>query len=237
MRRWEKILIVFMLVVIAGFIALGVWQRDNIRAGMMALTKSSEQIAEEMDINKKKLEDELKKKYAGIISDFTAEEEKKIIKGEISVEEAVEELNKKYEESKAESQQNPEDKATGGGNSTNSSTQADAIISDKVVQLYSLKAYYLGQLGQLEASVKSEYSKLPKEKRNLVGKKDLVDKYMGVALGYLESCDQRVAELLTELETELKAIGADVSIIKTIKNAYEEEKTLKKAYYIKLLEE
>ncbi len=236
MRRWEKILIVFMIVVVAGIIAFGVWQRENLRAGMMVLIKSTNQIAQEMDDNKKKLEEELKKRYQGIISDFTAEEEKKIIKGEISVEEAVDELNKKYEDTLIDVSQDSDSSAS-AGDTSNRNSQADRFISEKIVQLYSLKAYYLGQLGQLEATVKNEYLSLPKEKRNLVGKKSLVDKYMNVALGHMESCDKKVAELLKELENELVAIGADTSIIKTIKNAYEEEKTLKKAYYIKLLEE
>jgi len=89
----------------------------------------------------------------------------------------------------------------------------------------------------MEATVKSEYAAMPAEKKNLVGKKELVSKHMGVALGLMNQCDAKVEALIAELETELKKIGGDTSIIRTIKNAYENEKALKKAQYLKLLDE
>ena len=51
----------------------------------------------------------------------------------------------------------------------------------------------------------------------------------------MSQCDGRVATLLGELESELRAAGGDLSIITTIKNAYENEKNLKKAYYMSKL--
>ncbi len=39
-------------------------------------------------------------------------------------------------------------------------------------------------------------------------------------------------ELLANLKAELKAIGANTSIIATIRNAYSNEKQLKRSYYM-----
>lgn len=276
MRRWKLVLLILIFVVIAGIVSIGFWQADNIRAGLMALTKTSDQIAVDMNTNKKQLEEELKKTYPTIISDFTAEEERMIMTGEITVEEAVEMMQERYEKkleelgeiwsydskspenifgtsdeiakdskgnkkdskntssnsSKGDSKQNGGKPSAGG----KVSGDVDAIVGDRIVELYSLKAYYLGQLGQIEASAKSDYLSLPKEKRGLVGKNTIVNKYMGVAMGHMNSCDAKVNSLLSGLEADLKAANADTSIIKTIRDAYESEKTMKKAYYASLLD-
>ena len=226
MRLYKKIILGVLALMLVILASICVWQWENINAVIKTMTSTSEQIAQEMDDTKKQLEDDIKQQYPSIISDFTAEEEKKIIKGEMSVDEAVEVLNKKYEDSKnsatAPKVSNPE---------------TDRLISEKVIELYSLKAYYLGQLGQMEAVVKKDYAALPKEKKNLLGKKEIVSRYMGKAMGLLEQCDAKVETLLAELKTELETHNADTSIINKIRAAYENEKKLKKAYYIKLMDE
>ena len=227
MKKWKRVILIVFLTVVVGLVALFVWQYDNIMAVVKVVSNTNEEIAKEIDESKLVLEKNLKEQYPSVISDFTAEEERQIIKGELSVEEAVANLNKKYQTVKVE--QKTDNTAT--------SPEVDALIGDKVIELYSLKAYYLGQLGQMEAAVKKEYVKLPKEERNLVGKQALVNKYMNTALALLSQCDKQVEELLSELKGGLEDLNADTSIIKTIRSAYENEKTLKKAYYLSLLEE
>jgi len=240
-RLWEKITLGIVVFVISGFIALGVWQSDNIEVVVTALLSSPEQIAAEMNANKKRLEEELTKKHPTVISDFTAEEEKKIIKGEISLEEAEVIIKEKYENKKNELEGNGESKnnqeINHEGSSESNIGDVDLIVGDYIVQLYSIKAYYLGQLGQLEAQVKRDYKNLPKEQKNIIGKKAIVDRYMGVALGYMDSCDAKVEELLGGMESELKAHNGDTSIIGTIREAYHNEKEMKKEYYFALLSE
>ncbi len=228
MKKWKKVLIVVLIVFIASVGAVAVWQRNNLTAIIKTMTNTDEEIAQQLNETKQKLEGDLKEKYPSIVSDFSAEDEKKIMKGEMSVDDAVEKLNREYQSNRLQfdikSSGNPE-----------IDEKADEIIGDKVIELYSLKAYYLGQLGQLEATVKKEYAALPESKRNLIGKKELVSRHIGPANGLLSQCDSRVSSLLGELQGELKKIGADTSIIKTIKDAYENEKALKKAYYLKLM--
>lgn len=230
MKKKTRVFLGILAVFVALIFVLGVWQWNNIVAVYKTVTTTQEQLENEINKNKQALEEELSQKYSTIVSDFSAEDERQIIKGEITVEEAVEKLNGRYEKKKNEK------------TATDYQTQANAekideLIGDKVIELYSLKAYYLGQLGQMEATVKSEYAAMPAEKKNLVGKKELVSKHMSVALGLMNQCDAKVETLVAELETELKKLGGDTSIIKTIKSAYENEKALKKAQYLKLLDE
>lgn len=200
---------------------MAIYQRNNISAVITSVSKTEEEIAKELDNSKKQLATELEEKYSTVVSDLTADEEKQIMKGELSVEEAVENINKKYEEKKT---------------NNNNASKVDELIGDKVIELYSLKAYYLGQLGQMEATVKREYSALPKEKKNLLGIKEIANKHMGTAMSLLNQCDKQVNDLISQLEKELKSLKADTSILKTIRDTYENEKALKKAYYLKILE-
>ena len=231
MKKWVKVLICVLAILLVTVIALAIWQRNNISAVFKMLTSDKEQIAQEMNENKEQLEKELQEKYPSVIDDITAEQEEKILRGELTVEEVVAEINKKYEERRAEQQS-----AIGSANSSSGNNAAvDRLIGDKVIEIYSLKAYYLGQLGQLEAAVKSDYSALPENKRNIIGKKELVSKYMGRATSLMSQCDSRVESVLSELKSGLESYGADTSIIKRIRNAYENEKALKKAYYMSLV--
>lgn len=221
MKKRNVIILTIFIIIILAITVMAIYQRNNISAVITSVSKTEEEIAKELDNSKKQLATELEEKYSTVVSDLTADEEKQIMKGELSVEEAVENINKKYEEKKT---------------NNNNSSKVDELIGDKVIELYSLKAYYLGQLGQMEATVKREYSALPKEKKNILGIKEIANKHMGTAMSLLNQCDKQVNDLISQLEKELKSLKADTSILKTIRDTYENEKALKKAYYLKILE-
>ncbi len=225
MKILKKIVLSIIIILLVAIVVLGIWQRENIMVLLKTSNTTSESIAQEINNSKKAFEEEVQKQYPSVISDLTAEEEKKLIKGELSVEEAVSILTQKYEKT-------PKNTV-----SKVSQAEIDKLVGERAIELYSLKAYYLGQLGQLEAKVKSDYLSLPKEKRNLIGKKELVTKYMSTAVGLLNQCDAKVENILSELKADIEKLNGDTSIIKTIREAYKNEKNLKKAYYIKLLEE
>ena len=221
MKKRNVIILTIFIIIILAITVMAIYQRNNISAVITSVSKTEEEIAKELDNSKKQLATELEEKYSTVVSDLTADEEKQIMKGELSVEEAVENINKKYEEKKT---------------NNNNASKVDELIGDKVIELYSLKAYYLGQLGQMEATVKREYSALPKEKKNLLGIKEIANKHMGTAMSLLNQCDKQVNDLISQLEKELKSLKADTSILKTIRDTYENEKALKNAYYLKILE-
>ncbi len=224
MKKHRKKIIIFSVLgaIIILVSAFAVVQRDNISALIKAFNYSEEDLSKMMADNKEKLEKELEEKVPEMVSDFSEEDEKKIMSGELSLEEAVKLKEKELEEKKSASNVSKDEKTSG-------------IVSKKVIEFYSLKAYYLGQLGQLEAKAIADYKALPENKRNLVGKKEVVGKYMSVATSLLAQCDGRVEGLLKELEGEIKAAGGDLSVISTIRSAYENEKNLKKAYYMSKL--
>ena len=224
MKKLKTAMIVILVIIVVAA-GITVWQYDNINAAIKAFSYSQNEISEMMSENKEKLENELKEKLPEMVSDFSPEDEKKIMTGEMTIEEAIKKKEIELEEKlKTEKKQNNE-----------ANKKTNEIVSKKVIEFYSLKAYYLGQLGQLEAKVIADYSKLPAEKKNLVGKKEIAGKYLSVATGLLNQCDAKVDSLLKELEKDIKAVGGDLSVISTIKNHYENEKNLKKAYYMSKL--
>lgn len=52
-----------------------------------------------------------------------------------------------------------------------------------------------------------------------------------------EKCNNEVYEVISELKTELNKLSGDTEIINILENAYEEEKELKKSYYLSLYNE
>lgn len=121
------------------------------------------------------------------------------------------------------------------GGTLQSKTSSKAIVQQSVNQMYALKAKYLGVLGVLERAARNEYYALTGEQRKSSGIKSLVPKYMTPVLDAQSACDAEVAKVLNSLKAELQARGESTDIIKTMKSAYENEKELKKAYYLSLL--
>ena len=89
MKKWVKVLICVLAILLVTVSALAIWQRNNISAVFKMLTSDKEQIAQEMNENKEQLEKELQEKYPSVIDDITAEQEEKILRGELTVEELL----------------------------------------------------------------------------------------------------------------------------------------------------
>lgn len=228
-KRWKKILLIILCVILAAIVAVGIWQRNNIKALYYFLSiRSTEDISRRIEENKKEHQ-EVVSKYisSGEIRDFTEAEEQRIISGEISVEAATEIIRQEFKNSGKSSE--------GSVESTGAATDLDDFIAENIIQLYSYKAYYLGQLGQIEKAAVADYKALAPKERTLVNKQSIVDKYMNTANGLLGECDSRVAEITAKLKARLTAENMDLELIDKIKSSYEEEKALKKAYYMSLL--
>ena len=58
----------------------------------------------------------------------------------------------------------------------------------------------------------------------------LLGRYIKSVASLESQCDKDVEAVLSDLRTELEAQGKDTSIIETLRKAYNEEKSLKKAY-------
>lgn len=64
-----------------------------------------------------------------------------------------------------------------------------------------------------------------------------MSKYLKTAATLESEADSKVESLLSELKSKLVSLGADTSIISTMRDSYENEKRLKKSYYLSLFNE
>lgn len=254
MKKW----MIALLAVVILLTALCLWQRNNIKALYLFITNDEAGVEQIIEDNRKELEDKIKEYGEDMPRNFTPEEEAKIASGEISVEEAVELLL--GEETSAEENEEtlvvgdeetsadvPEENQTPEVKEENNSDKADSkdktkekntgsdIIKKYTAKFYSLKAYYLGQLGSIESQAKSDYSALTKEQKKSLSKTAFASKYINYALSLESECDSQVESLLAEMKTELTETGADTSVIGVIRQAYNSEKAAKKADYMSIL--
>lgn len=228
MKKWKKVLLIVLCVLVVGVTTLTIWQWNNIKAVYYWVTVgSTENIAKEIEATKKEREEIVSEYINGKVRDFTEEEEEKIVSGELSVEEATKIIKDEFEESVKTSEEKEPSKKN--------SKEIDDFIADNIIQLYSYKAYYLGQLGQIEKAAIADYKALSPKDRTMVSKQAIVDKYIGTANALLVECDGKVHKIMDTLSKKLKENKMDTAIVDKINSSYEEEKALKKAYYMSLL--
>lgn len=221
---------VVLCILIIGAAALLVWQRENITAVVDATKYSDEDIQQQISDSKKTVESELEQYDVKGLRDFTFEEEEAIRKGQMTVDEAVSKILSESNVEASDNQNNgssTSDKNNGSTGTQSKNSDSSAIISDYAVKLYTLKATYLGEIGNLIDQAKTDL-------KNGSGAKELMSNYLSKAASLESEADSKVDALLSELKGKLEAIGADTSVVDTMKSSYESEKTLKKSYYISL---
>lgn len=234
MKKVTKILIALLLIVVAGVGVLLYFQYDNISAIINSLNHSSEDIAAEMDDNREKLKVEVEKYTSNPIQDISAEDEEKLLSGEITIEEVADKYNLPLDYMK-DSDGIDDSSNTNVIPDTSSNTKAiDNAISDGVSKMYALKAKYVNKLGELEREVIKEYESLPKEKQNEDNKYSIVVDNINYISQLEKKCDEDVAKVLSTLESELIRLNGETDIIQILQDAYEDEKEVKKAYYLSL---
>lgn len=214
---------VVVLIIAAAVISLFIWQKNNISAVISASKYSDEDIEQQITDSKKNVEDQLKDYNVTGLRDFTIEEEEDIRKGKLSVEEAVEKI---LSESNI-GQTDKTDDVQGQESQKKTANSSSEIVSDYTVKLYSLKASYLGQIGNLIDEAKADY-------KGGASASELMSNYLGRAASLEKEADSQVDSLLSELKAKLNEIGADTGIVNTMKSSYENEKSLKKSYYLSL---
>ncbi len=225
MKKVWKIILIILIILILIIAALLFWQRDNIAALYMAMTHDSQQIAEQMSANDAELKKQIETYFPNGIRDFTEDELLQIEKGEITEKEALAKIISEAAQS-AQADKTPEKKEP------TKEEKEQEIISRYVSKLYAMESEYLGKIEGLISSAISEYKAKRTGQNNRSLQLSIGAAYMGRITALEGECDGRVEALLAEMSAELDAIGADKAIINTIRTAYRNEKSTKRAYYM-----
>jgi predicted transcriptional regulator len=211
MKKTIKVLGAVFIVFIIAVCGLLFWQRHNLMSLLTATQYSSDEIAEKIESNKTAVKQQLNAFMQDDIIELTHEDEERIRRGEVSAEQVFEEIKAKNDTAE---------------------NDAKSPVAKSIEQLYKVKATYIGKLGELERRAIADYKSLSKEKRGLAGQKYIISKYIKEAADLEKECDGIVDGILNYLKQELESTGEDTQIIKNIKKAYEDEKVLKKSYYL-----
>lgn len=212
MKKSIRISLTILTVIILASAAVVLWQYDNISAILNGLTKSSEDIASEIDKKRDDLKVKVEKYTNSSINDLTAEDERKLLRGEMSLDEIAEKYNLPIEYMNDENNDKnnfPTTREDTGSKPASSEAAVDSQkiekeIGDSVSRMYALKAKYVNKLGELEREVIDQYSKLPEEKQNKEGKKKLVMANVDYVAKLEKTCDSEVDKIISSLEKNLR---------------------------------
>lgn len=257
MKKAGKIaLAVAGVVLVAGAVTVAV-QWNNIKALSYMMTMDTGTLSQRAEENRKTL-DKAMEDYQIPTYTFSEEEMAQLASGELSEEEAASRLLGQSGSGETENAEEPEPSqsqapsespsasqtpsasqsaapsqspAQSGDNSTQ---EAEAELRQLVATMYVLQATYEGKLEAIVQEAIDEYTAGEHTSENRT--KIVYSKYD--ALTKLEKeCDQKVADIVARMRELLKATGQSESLADEVQKTYEEEKSLKKAYYIREFQE
>lgn len=214
MKKKTLIVLIILAFFVVGFSSLCYWQKENIKAVFYAV-KYDENEQRELQKENDRIIKELSEKFAEQgLSELTDEAVKMIDDGTLTEDDAIKIITgeKTLEEIK-EDKKNPEKTPQKDDNPK---------IASLVGKMYVLRSTYMGKLNSLIGQAKAEM---------LAGKSKtaVASKYIGIASGLEGQCDAQVESVLSQISEELKKTGGDLSLVSELRNAYRNEKSIKKA--------
>lgn len=259
MKKWKKALAGVAIGLLVAVLGVGIWQKDNVQALWEGMNYNEDELKVQMETSKEKIQEALGEYEIQGIRDLTVEEEERLMKGELSVEEALDLIMNRENVSTIKEEsvllgENTLENADGSisseeilgstGNHSNTGSQVSTtsteiakqdtskIVEEYVEKMYTLQATFLSELGGIEARARATFAALPKEERNLSTAQKLAPSFINQGLGLEKSCDSQVSSLLNDFEAELKKAGASTAIVSSMREAYQTQKRLKKASYL-----
>lgn len=214
MKRWKKIVLGVLAVLLAAAAAVAIWQRNNIRAVYTVLTKSSQDISGELDRVRQEHQRAIQGQAEITVSPPSTAQNNDLLSGKKTAEEVKEELGITEQL----------DAAAG--------ETAEELVNRCVAELYACEVDIMAQLAEMKQAMFEAWWALSVEERTN-------DKKMELGLAGLDDCydlevvtDDRVKEILGRYRERLEEIGADAGILDDLWAYYCEEKAAEKAYYL-----
>lgn len=234
MKRWQKVLGGVVVVVLLAGAGAGLHFRNEIQAVRYYVTYTPEEQAELEASNEKNLEALLEQANLPVELFTDPSHSTEQVAQQLQT---VAEANSPTGQSQAPGQDNQNAGATAGGSTAgpNAPQQTyDAELAAMVGEIYALRSSFVGQLDDLLQQAKAEYAALSPAEREKQ-KNALASKYISLAGGLESSCDSQMESILSRIQKHLKETGGDPSLVKEIRKVYENEKALKKSYYMSLI--
>lgn len=233
MNKLRRIIffIILIIVIVVGSVIIKHW--NTLEALVDSFRYSQDEVVEKLDENKKELQEYIDENENITVRDLTQEEAESLNNGELTEEEAVDILTGKIPETKLPADEpaaKPKEPEVSGNTS-------DMLVSEAIAKLYIQKSKYLGKLDDIEAKVRQDYINLVKSsslsaEEKKAAKQQFLNSNLSMVASWENECDSVVNGILEEIKAALKSSNQDDSIVKKLKEAYLNEKRLKKSYFI-----
>ena len=222
MKKFLKTLLVIILILVIAIVGILLWQRKNIESILMGVAQNSEQIEQKRNENQETLVGDVNDYMDTPAREMTEEEIGQIERGETTTAEVYqkifEEKNKEAENTALE-QVIPDKK------------DKDRIISQYMAELYRLQNEYTAKAEATIAQGASYYESIKKHPQDAAARASTITKFTSVVRNLEKECDSKVESVIKNMTADLTAIGADTSIIASVRATYANEKQLKLSYY------
>lgn len=218
MKRGAKITLGIVGVLAVAGAAVAVWQWNNLSALRYGLTLDQDNLDQRLEENQAALNQAMNEYQIEEYS-FSAEEMAQLADGTMTAQEAAQKLLD------PETAQQPDVAPEAPAESVSPEQE----IKELVATMYVLQATYLGKLDAVVQSAIDEYLAGEQTSEN---RTRVVYSKIGELTAMEKTCDSEVAEVVSRLRELLKATGQEDTLASQIESAYQDEKSLKKAYYL-----
>ena len=243
MKRWWKLLLAAVLVLALVLAGLAWRQQENLKAVRDALRYSGEELEQQLADNQQTIRDAVDDAPEVSVREVTDEERQALRDGTVTREELIESLlNTEGAEAVSEPPvpytvpEQPAETAEPAELPKPAEQAYQRELSALIAKIYVLREEYTMALDDMYNAAKADYKALPKEKRT---KRDLINlagSYLDRANALEAQCDSQMDEIVTVMESLIRANGGDMTLVDRVVDAYANEKSLKKAWYMSQLE-
>ncbi len=222
MKKILKTLLVIILIFVIAVAGILLWQRKNIESILMGVSQSSEQIEQKRNENQETLVGDVNDYMDTPAREMTEEEIGQIERGETT---AAEVYQKIFEEKNKEAENTVPEQAA------QNAKDKDRIISQYMSELYRLQNEYTAKAEATIAEGASYYESIKKHPQDAAARANTITKFTSVVRNLEKECDSKVESVIKNMTADLASIGADTSIIQSVRATYANEKQLKLSYY------
>lgn len=234
MKKRTKIALIVLAVLLVAMAGVCWWQRNNLTALKMSLDYSQEDLAERIEENDQRVGAALEELPDVTVRDLTDEEKAAFRNDTLDRDKLIERLIGKAQPEQADASEQAEGAAASQPSDEGPEAAAREQLARCIAEIYVMKAEYSAWLEAQNAAAIEEFNALPEKEQTTAAKYKIGMAHMKTALEKETECDQKMAALEDEISALLKELGEDTSLVDEIQAAYEEEKTLKKAYLLSL---
>lgn len=222
MKKVLKILLIILVLLAIAAGSIAIWQRKNIQSIMLGVKEESTEIEKRRNDNQNKLVEDVNTYMDEPVREMTEKEKQQVEEGKTSISDVYQKIFEEKKETKVEEKQT---------DSANNTETKDEIISCHMAELYRLQNEFTARA---EATIKQGdryYESIKAHPQDPVARSKTIAHFTSIVRGMESECDAKVEGVIASLKAELQKIGADTSIIASIRATYANEKQLKLSYY------